>query len=479
MSPMTIVWSPAAWNAAHDVRPWNGCISAPSLTIPRSPRGTLTFAMPFFTSGVRPVILAMSAASGSTAPALLAVTTARSSSGATRTIVFMVSLPSLLIFRVIGLRCGPPAPSTVRLAGTVPTSSTAWQRRSRAWPLTLRPSVAFPRGEERVERIVEERRLLDGLVVIVSDQWETLGDRRHSGGLRCQADLIGKVGAANDMCERAERRVAGTVLVNQSLERTTPHVVDVGIGGTRRIKPRCSLAALDFRNVLRIDEQECGRGIDEPANEPSRRGAVHTDLLARHPLHADSLRLLREPRAERANHASVDLVPVDVRRRQGDPERRSASLCAVQIDPPAVRFDRPASDGQPETCPAEITRSGLVDSVEAIEDTVAMVWWYAGPGVDDLDGWPGSSVSHDDPDASAGRRVLDGVVHQVDQRLPDHEAIHAGSDWSRRFDGERLLLLLSEHTEMPRDVASQLGEIDALARERHVAPVGADRKSTR
>src|SRR5262245_30119442 len=130
-----------------------------------------------------------------------------------------------------------------------------------------------------------------------------------------------------------------------------------------------------------------------------------------------------------------------------------------------MHFDRPASDGQPEACPAEITRSGLVDSVEAIEDTVAMVWRYAGPGVDNLDGWPGSSVAHDDPNASARRRILDGVVHQVDQRLPDDEAIHQGRDWPRCFDAERLLLLLGEHTQMPRYVASQLGEIDALALE--------------
>src|SRR5262249_12717676 len=122
---------------------------------------------------------------------------------------------------------------------------------------------------------------------------------------------------------------------------------------------------------------------------------------------------------------------------------------------------------------AEITRSGPIDSVEAIEDTVAMTWRYAGSGVDDFDGRPASSVSHDDSDAAARRRVLDGVVHQVDQRLPDHEAIHVGRDWPRCFAVERWLLPPSEPSEIPRDVASQLGEIDAFARERHVSPVGA------
>src|SRR5213595_3172172 len=97
MSPMTIVLSPAAWNAAHVVRPWNGCIFAPSMTAARSPRGTLTFAMPFFTSGLRPVIFAISSASGSSAVALLAMAPARISSSNTR-IVFMRSLLSFLSF---------------------------------------------------------------------------------------------------------------------------------------------------------------------------------------------------------------------------------------------------------------------------------------------------------------------------------------------------------------------------------------------
>jgi len=44
--------------------PWNGSIFARRLR-PEVPRGTLIFAMPFFTSGLRPVIFAISSASGS------------------------------------------------------------------------------------------------------------------------------------------------------------------------------------------------------------------------------------------------------------------------------------------------------------------------------------------------------------------------------------------------------------------------------
>src|SRR5438445_12010385 len=91
---------------------------------------------------------------------------------------------------------------------------------------------------------------------------------------------------------------------------------------------------------------------------------------------------------------------------QRDPERRSAPLDAFQIDSPAVCLDRPTSDRQPEARPTEITRSRLVDSVEAIEHVVAMLRWYARPGVGDFDGRPGPSVPYGHPDAATGRRVL-------------------------------------------------------------------------
>jgi len=122
-------------------------------------------------------------------------------------------------------------------------------------------------------------------VIVTGDQREAVRDRPQSGGLRSRADLIGKVGAANDPCERMERRITRMVLVNQGLERATPYVVDVGIGGPRRIEAPCPLAVLDLRDLVRLDEDEGGRGVDEPTNEPGRGGPVHADIPARHPLH--------------------------------------------------------------------------------------------------------------------------------------------------------------------------------------------------
>jgi len=96
-------------------------------------------------------------------------------------------------------------------------------------------------------------------VVVAGDQRKAVRDRPQSGGLGRQVDLIGKVGAADDLRERAERRIAGTVLLNQGLERATPYGVDVGIGGPRRIEARRRLAALGLRQARRRRRRLRGR----------------------------------------------------------------------------------------------------------------------------------------------------------------------------------------------------------------------------
>ena len=62
-----MVRSPLAWNAAQDVNPWKGSILTPSTVMESAVRGTDTLTTPAFTSGSRPVILAISRSSGAAA----------------------------------------------------------------------------------------------------------------------------------------------------------------------------------------------------------------------------------------------------------------------------------------------------------------------------------------------------------------------------------------------------------------------------
>src|SRR5207244_13236544 len=73
------------------------------------------------------------------------------------------------------------------------------------------------------------------------------------------------------------------------------------------------------------------------------------------------------------------------------PTRRSSDLGsppirAVHVDLPAIRLDRPTRDGKAEANP--IPRARLIDSIEAIEDALAVLGADARAGVDHLDGGP-------------------------------------------------------------------------------------------
>src|SRR3989442_944788 len=110
-------------------------------------------------------------------------------------------------------------------------------------------------------------------------------DGAQSSGFRFGLRLVRKIGAVNDSRERLERRIARTVLVDQGLEGAAAASVLVRIGGARRVESLRALLALHSSDFLRRNEDELRLGIDEAANEPRRRNAVHPGVVARHPFH--------------------------------------------------------------------------------------------------------------------------------------------------------------------------------------------------
>ena len=74
----------------------------------------------------------------------------------------------------------------------------------------------------------------------------------------------------------------------------------------------------------------------------------------------------------------------------------------------------------------------LAAAIVAIENPRAHFRRDPGTAVADRERRPRRRVGDVNPDAPAGRRVLDGVVHQVDQRLPQHEAIAGSARRARR-----------------------------------------------
>src|SRR4029077_138469 len=71
--------------------------------------------------------------------------------------------------------------------------------------------------------------------------------------------------------------------------------------------------------------------------------------------------------------------------RQEDSEQASAPLAACDLNSPAVRLDRPASDRKTKSDAAFFPGAAGVHSIEAIEDTIPMRSGNPRAAVSDLD----------------------------------------------------------------------------------------------
>src|SRR5687767_7199506 len=93
----------------------------------------------------------------------------------------------------------------------------------------------------------------------------------------------------------------------------------------------------------------------------------------------------------------------------------AAGAVALEGERGAVRFGDPAADREAEAGAGAI--AGGVRAVETVEDAGAMLVADAGAGVAHEDGRPAAAVpAHGD---TSRRRVLDGVVGEVEQELQE------------------------------------------------------------
>src|SRR5213593_3311226 len=68
------------------------------------------------------------------------------------------------------------------------------------------------RLQRRVQRVVEKRRSLDGLVVVRCHERKAARDRAQSGALPREVNLVREVSAPNDPRKTGEHRIARAVL---------------------------------------------------------------------------------------------------------------------------------------------------------------------------------------------------------------------------------------------------------------------------
>src|SRR5262245_15101858 len=104
-------------------------------------------------------------------------------------------------------------------------------------------------------------------------------------------------------------------------------------------------------------------------------------------------------------------------RRQQDSEQAPAPFIACELDSPAVRLDRPASDRKTQSDAAFFPGAAGIHPIEAIEDTIPVCSRNPRAGVSYLDHCLPDARFQFDADGSANRRVFYRVVDHVRQGM--------------------------------------------------------------
>src|SRR5262245_15711284 len=117
-----------------------------------------------------------------------------------------------------------------------------------------------------------------------------------------------------------------------------------------------------------------------------------------------------------------------VRGRQKDSEQASAPLVACELNSPAVRLDRPASDRKTQSDAAFLPGAAGVHPIEAIEDTIPMRCWNPRAGVSYLDHRPPDTRFQFDADGAAIRGVFYRVMNHVREGMAHQRGVSHGAD---------------------------------------------------
>src|SRR5262245_66178390 len=89
----------------------------------------------------------------------------------------------------------------------------------------------------------------------------------------------------DDACEAHERRVRRESFVHELLERAAAPLVRVRVARARSIEADSAEVALNLFDLVGLDEEDHGVGVEEPADEPAGGRSIDVDPFSRHPGH--------------------------------------------------------------------------------------------------------------------------------------------------------------------------------------------------
>src|SRR5262245_52908120 len=137
------------------------------------------------------------------------------------------------------------------------------------------------------------------------------------------------------------------------------------------------------------------------------------------------------------------------RTRQNDPEQASTRRVVCELNVPAVRLNRPASDREAQPYAAVCPGTASVDAIEAIENTLAMHCGDSRPSVLYLDHCLVRTPRiQTDGDRAANRRVFYCIVNQIGEGMAHERGVSKRVNRDRNTEREILLLFVGQHPEL-------------------------------
>src|SRR6266508_5914988 len=129
----------------------------------------------------------------------------------------------------------------------------------------------------RVKRVVEKRRSLEDVGVVLAYLCKTMADGPQTRRLGGDLHIRRKVRAVHDPGESLERLVARKSLVDEGLKRAAAALVAVVICRFRRVEADGSFAILDRGHLLGFDEEDLGLRIEKSSDQPAGCRPVDVD----------------------------------------------------------------------------------------------------------------------------------------------------------------------------------------------------------
>src|SRR6266545_3437679 len=130
--------------------------------------------------------------------------------------------------------------------------------------------------------------------------------------------------------------------------------------------------------------------------------------------------------------------------RQDEPEGAAPPFLGLQLDASGVRLGRPLYQRESQSAPAHLARTAAPDTVEALENALSMLGSDAGAFVSHFDESAVPELARRDTDARSLRRILDRVVHEVQEGLPQGEPVPFDEHRPLAVGRERLPAFLGE-----------------------------------